>query len=129
LNIVFEYIICVYKIDLTSIELFISYIVQNIDKVVQYILIFEMMVKNMKTLTSSEARQGFSSLLSTIEMEPVLITKDSKNVAVLITDTRYKELERIEDILYAAAADLAIKEGFAPKEEADELLNSLTTDK
>jgi len=88
-----------------------------------------MMVKNMKTLTSSEARQGFSSLLSTIEMEPVLITKDSKNVAVLITDTRYKELERIEGILYAAAADLAIKEGFAPKEEADELLNSLTTDK
>ena len=129
MTIVFEYISCAYKIYLTPIELFVSYIVQYINKVVQYILIFEMMVKNMKTLTSSEARQGFSSLLSTIEMEPVLITKDSKNVAVLITDTRYKELERIEDILYAAAADLAIKEGFAPKEEADELLNSLTTDK
>ena len=86
------------------------------------------MEEHMKTMTSTQARQSFSSLLSTIEMEPVLITKDSKNVAVLITDTRYKELEKIEDILYAAAADLAIKEGFAPKEEADELLNSLTTE-
>jgi len=114
---------------LTPTKLFILYIVQNVDKTVQYILIFKVMVKNMRTLTSSEARQGFSSLLSTIEMEPVLITKDSKNVAVLITDTRYKELERIENILYAAAADLAIKEGFAPKEEVDELLNSLTTEK
>ncbi|WP_167374396.1 type II toxin-antitoxin system Phd/YefM family antitoxin [Bathymodiolus platifrons methanotrophic gill symbiont] len=83
----------------------------------------------MKTLTSSEARQGFSSLLSTIEVEPVRITKDSKSVAVIITDTRYKELEKIEDFLYAAAADLAIKEGFAPKEEADELLKALTSDK
>lgn len=40
-----------------------------------------------------------------------------------------KGFKRIENILYAAAADLAIKEGFAPKEEADKLLNSLTTDK
>ena len=54
-------------------KLFISYIAQNIDKIVQYILIFKVMIKTMKTLTSSEARQGFSSLLSTIEMEPVLI--------------------------------------------------------
>jgi len=82
----------------------------------------------MKTLTSSEARQGFSSLLSTIEMEPVLITKDSKNVAVLITDTRYKELVRMEGILYAAAADLAIKEGVAHRKETNGLLNSLNTD-
>ena len=87
------------------------------------------MAQKMKTLTSSEARQGFSALLGAIKVEPVGITKDNKKVAVLITDTRYQELARIENVLYAAAADLAIKEGFAPKEEVDELLNVLTTDK
>ena len=87
------------------------------------------MAQKMKTLTSSEARQGFSALLGAIKVEPVGITKDNKKVAVLITDTRYQELARIENLLYAAAADLAIKEGFAPKEEVDELLNALTTDK
>lgn len=79
----------------------------------------------MKTYTSSEARQGFSSILTTVKDEPVSITKDSKEVAVVIEATRYHELKRLEDILYGKAAELAIAEGFAPREESDALLDSL----
>lgn len=79
----------------------------------------------MKHFTASEARQGFSGLLGTVQQEPVTITKDTKEVAVMLEATRYHELKRLEDILYGKAAELAIAEGFVPQAEADQLLNSL----
>lgn len=83
----------------------------------------------MKTYTSSEARQGFSGLLNTVKDEPVTITKDNKEVAIVIEASRYHELKRMEDILYGKAAELAIAEGFASKEESDNLLDSLKSSK
>lgn len=79
----------------------------------------------MKHFTASEARQGFSSLLGTIQQEPVSITKDNKEVAIMLEANRYHELKRLEDILYGKAAELAIKEGFIPQAEAEDLLNNL----
>ncbi|MDC0920046.1 hypothetical protein OAQ81_01855 [Candidatus Thioglobus sp.] len=38
---------------------------------------------------------------------------------------RYQELTKLEDILYGKAAQLAIKEGLAPKSEVEKLLNSI----
>ena len=82
-------------------------------------------MQTMKTMTSSEARQGFSSMLSTVATEPVSISKQDKEVAVLISSVRYKELKKLEDILYGKAAELAIKEGFASTEETEDLLDSI----
>jgi prevent-host-death family protein len=79
----------------------------------------------MKTITSTEARQHFSSIISTLEEEPVTILKQDKSVAVILSSARYRELERLEDILYGKAAELAIKEGFASDKEAQDLLDSL----
>jgi len=79
----------------------------------------------MKTITSTEARQNFSSIISTVDEEPVTILKQDKSIAVILSSARYKELEKLEDILYAKAAELAIKEGFAPDKEAQDLLDSL----
>lgn len=84
-------------------------------------------MSEMKTYTSSEARQGFSSLLSEVQEEPVIITKDKKEVAVVVESETYHHLKRLENILYVKAAELAIAEGFMPDEEADALLDSLTT--
>ena len=78
----------------------------------------------MKNMTASQARQGFSDLLSTVEKEPVTITKDNKVVAIMVQATRYHELKRLEDILYGKAAELAIAEGFVSNQESDDLLNS-----
>ncbi|NOQ17113.1 MAG: type II toxin-antitoxin system prevent-host-death family antitoxin [Methyloprofundus sp.] len=79
----------------------------------------------MKTMTSSEARQGFSTMLSTVATEPVSISKQDKEVAVVISSVRYKELKKLEDILYGKAAELAIKEGFSSSKETEDLLDSI----
>jgi len=79
----------------------------------------------MKTLTSTEARQGFSSMLNTVVNEPVSISKQDKEIAVLISSARYQELKKLEDILYGKAAELALQEGFISDKEADDLLNSI----
>jgi len=79
----------------------------------------------MKTLTSTEARQNFSTVISGLKDNPVIISKQDKEVAVILSSERYKELKKLEDILYGKAAELAIKEGFVLNIEADDLLNSL----
>ena len=79
----------------------------------------------MKTITSTEARQNFSAVISTVEENPVTISKQDKEVAVIISSTRYKELKKLEDILYGKAAELAIKEGFASDKEVSEILDSI----
>lgn len=79
----------------------------------------------MKTITSTEARQNFSAVISTVEDTPVTISKQDKDVAVIISSARYQELKKLEDILYGKAAELAIKEGFIVDKEAMELLDSI----
>ncbi len=79
----------------------------------------------MKTMTSIEARQSFSAVISSAEKEPVTISKKNKKIAVVLSSKRYQELTKLEDILYGKAAQLAIKEGLAPKSEVENLLNSI----
>ena len=79
----------------------------------------------MKTLTSTEARKSFSTIITSAEKEPVTISKKNKDIAVVLSSKRYQELTRLEDILYGKAAQLAIKEGLAPKSEVEDLLDSI----
>ncbi len=79
----------------------------------------------MKTMTSTEVRQSFSSVITSVEKEPITISKKKKDIAVVLSSRRYQELKRIEDILYEKAAQLAIKEGLAPKKEVDSLLDDI----
>jgi len=79
----------------------------------------------MKILTATEARQNFNAVISGLEESPVTISKQGKEVAVLLSSARYKELKKLEDILYGKAAELAIQEGLATDKEAKDLLNSL----
>ncbi len=79
----------------------------------------------MKVLSSTEVRQNFSAVLSEIEIEPVSISKQDKAIAVVMSQKRYNELKRLEDILYGKAAELAIQEGFASDTQAQDLMNSI----
>lgn len=79
----------------------------------------------MKTITSTEVRQNFSAVISGLADNPVTISKQDKEVAVLLSAARYKELKKLEDILYGKAAELAIQEGFVSEKAADDLLDSL----
>jgi PHD/YefM family antitoxin component YafN of YafNO toxin-antitoxin module len=77
----------------------------------------------MKVLSSTEVRQNFSAILSAINVEPIIISKQDKETAVVMSTQRYSELTRLEDILYGKAAELAIKEGFAPNKETQDLMS------
>lgn len=79
----------------------------------------------MKTITSTEARQNFSAVIAAVESSPVTISRQDKEVAVIISSARYQELKKLEDILYGKAAELAIKEGFASDKDTSELLDSI----
>ncbi len=79
----------------------------------------------MKVLSSTEVRQNFSAVLSNIETEPVSISKQDKAIAVVMSQKRYNELKRLEDILYGKAAELAIQEGFASDSQAQDLMDSI----
>ena len=59
----------------------------------------------MKVLSSTQVRQNFSAVLSNIETEPVSISKQDKAIAVVMSQKRYNELKRLEDILYGKAAN------------------------
>ena len=78
----------------------------------------------MKNISSTEARQDFSAVISSVKQEPITILKKGKEVAVILSTQRYNELERLEDLLYGKAAELAIKEGLVSTKESEELLNS-----
>jgi PHD/YefM family antitoxin component YafN of YafNO toxin-antitoxin module len=77
----------------------------------------------MKVLSSTEVRQNFSAILSAINVEPISISKQDKEIAVVMSVQRYSELTRLEDILYGKAAELAIKEGFSPNKETQDLMS------
>ncbi|MDD5215024.1 MAG: type II toxin-antitoxin system Phd/YefM family antitoxin [Methylococcales bacterium] len=79
----------------------------------------------MKILSSTEVRQNFSAVLSKIDAEPVSISKQDKTIAVVMSQKRYEELKRLEDILYGKAAELAIQEGFASEAQTQDLMNSI----
>jgi len=79
----------------------------------------------MKNMTSSEARQSFSAMLSMASDEPVSILKQDKEVAVVISPVRYKELKKLEDILYAKAAEIAVQEGCVSNDLTQDLFDSL----
>ncbi len=81
----------------------------------------------MKILSSTEVRQNFSAVLSKIDAEPVSISKQDKTIAVVMSQKRYEELKRLEDILYGKAAELAIQEGFASDTQAQDLMNSIAS--
>jgi PHD/YefM family antitoxin component YafN of YafNO toxin-antitoxin module len=49
----------------------------------------------MKVLSSTEVRQNFSAILSAINVEPIIISKQDKEIAVVMSTQRYSELTRL----------------------------------
>jgi prevent-host-death family protein len=62
------------------------------------------------TIPSTKARQSFSAIITNAKINPIAISKKNKNIAVILSFKRYKELIKLEDVLYGKAAQLAIKE-------------------
>lgn len=89
-----------------------------------YFLNSEFMFK-MKTYTATEAKQSFWEVMTSIESEPIAISKSNREYAVFLSAGRYKELKRLEDLLYIKASELAISEGLLSSKESKSLLGEM----
>ncbi len=49
----------------------------------------------MRTITASEAKQGFANLIDTASREPVVIQRQKRNVAVMLSMAEYERLTRL----------------------------------
>ena len=49
----------------------------------------------MRTITASEAKQGFASLIDTASREPVVIQRQKRDVAVVLSMAEYERLTRL----------------------------------
>lgn len=49
----------------------------------------------MRTITASEAKQGFANLIDIASREPVLIQRQKRDVAVVLSVAEYERLTRL----------------------------------
>jgi len=72
----------------------------------------------MRTITASEAKLGFASLIDTASREPVVIQRQKRDVAVVLSIAEYERLTRLNvnefqrfcDRIGARAADQGMDE-------------------
>ena len=78
----------------------------------------------MTTMTAGDAKRSFGVLLDRAQREPVTITKNGREVAVLVSKEDFARLEALEDAYWGSLAEAARKEGSIGVEESERLLKS-----
>lgn len=76
-------------------------------------------------VVAKEAKDRFGQLLTAAMKGPVVIDKNKKPVAVIMSTEEYERLEKIEEAFLALKAQGALKEGFIGLEESEILLKDL----
>ncbi|MBI4666911.1 MAG: type II toxin-antitoxin system Phd/YefM family antitoxin [Nitrospinae bacterium] len=78
----------------------------------------------MKTARATDIKTGFGQCLDTSMAEPVLIEKNGRPVAVMMSITDYGRLSAMEDEYWAMRAASAEKSGYIGEKAATSLLRS-----
>ena len=73
----------------------------------------------MKTMTAAHAKNTFGQMLDTAQREPVLLTKQNRPVAVVIS------VEDLEDTIWGEQARRAHAEGYVGQDGSRKLLDRL----
>lgn len=76
----------------------------------------------MKTVTSTEVKNTFGSIMDTALVEPVMVKKSGRSSVVILSVAEYERLIAIEDNYWANRALKAEASGFATAEEAQQLM-------
>ena len=79
----------------------------------------------MKIYKSTAAKDSFGELLDDSRKEPVKITRNNKEIAVVVSVEEYNRLINLEDSWYAAKAKEASKGGYLSKAKSEELLEDM----
>ncbi len=81
--------------------------------------------ETMKTETATKARINFGKILGDSLIEPVVIEKSGRNVAVLISFEEYQRMLAFEDRYWIEKTKEAQQEGFIGLERSEELMQEL----
>lgn len=79
----------------------------------------------MKIETATKARINFAKILENSLLEPVVIEKSGRNVAVLISFEEYQHMLALEDRYWIEKTKEAQQEGFIGLERSEELMQEL----
>ncbi|WP_321897223.1 type II toxin-antitoxin system Phd/YefM family antitoxin [Burkholderia cepacia] len=81
----------------------------------------------MRTMTASEARQGFAEIIESVRREPVVIQRQKRDVAVVMSMDEYERLANLNVAEFQRFSDRVgakAKEAGMTEEVLQELLNS-----
>jgi len=73
---------------------------------------------------ATDAKNQFGKLLDNAQHDAVLIEKNGRDIAVVLSNSEYQRLRIYEDELWELKAQMAKKEGFHSKKESEILLKS-----
>jgi len=76
-------------------------------------------------ISATEAKIHFGKLLDTARRESVVIEKQGRSVAVILSQEEFERLNEIEDRLWSLKADAAKGEGLLTEEESEKFLDEL----
>jgi antitoxin Phd len=76
-------------------------------------------------ISATEAKLHFGKLLDMIHREGVVIEKQGRSVAVVLSNEEYERLNNLEDAWWALKAESARQEGLLSTEESEQFLNDL----
>ncbi len=81
----------------------------------------------MKAATATDVKNRFGEFLDDARAEPVVVNRNGRNVAVLMSWAEYERLSALEDAWWAARAKAAEAEGryLGPEKSMEALLNLL----
>lgn len=79
----------------------------------------------MKEFKSTRAKDHFGELLDESRNEPVKITRNNKEVAVVVSIQEYNRLIELEDSYFASKAKEAAKQGYIGKSKSEALLEKM----
>ncbi len=81
----------------------------------------------MKDATATDIKNRFGEFLDESRSEPVVVNRNGRKVAVLMSWDEYKRLRALEDAWWAARAEAAEAEGgyLGPEKSMEALLNLL----
>jgi prevent-host-death family protein len=81
----------------------------------------------MRTMTASEARQGFAEIIESVRREPVVIQRQKRDVAVMMSMDEYERLVKLNVAEFQRFSDRVgakAKEAGMTEEVLQGLLNS-----
>jgi prevent-host-death family protein len=77
-------------------------------------------------VTATELQSKTGQIIEQALLSPVRVTRNKRDIAVLLSSKEYERLETLEDAYWGTAAKLASKSGSAAQEEINQLLARLS---